>query len=65
MTTTRQELKVQALLERISQLTASYENQAADYRVEITELASRLGQYEDAEGNRIVQEDQGSAPSAD
>lgn len=34
----RKDLKVQALLERVSNLTAQYENQAADLRVEYTFL---------------------------
>ena len=34
----RNELKVQALLEKISNLTAQYENQVADFRVELTML---------------------------
>jgi uncharacterized protein YeeX (DUF496 family) len=34
----RKDLKIQALLEKITQLTTQYENQAADYRVEITML---------------------------
>ena len=36
------ELKNQALLEKISSLTANYENQIADLRVEVTLLANQL-----------------------
>ena len=36
------DLKITALLEKISRLTAQYENQEADYRVEITVLSRRL-----------------------
>lgn len=36
------ELKVQALLEKISSLTMDYENQVANLRVEITTLAEEL-----------------------
>ena len=32
----RLELKVQALLEKVSSLTANYENQIADLRVDVT-----------------------------
>lgn len=42
----RNELKIQALLEKISSLTAQYENQAADYRVEITFLTQRVEELE-------------------
>lgn len=40
----RHQLKNQALVERVSQLAAQYENQAADYRVEITLLTSEIEQ---------------------
>lgn len=33
-------LKAQALLERVSNLTAQYENQVADLRVELTEITA-------------------------
>jgi uncharacterized coiled-coil DUF342 family protein len=33
------ELKERALIERISQIVAEYENQAAEYRVALTELS--------------------------
>lgn len=38
----RNELKVQALLEKISNLTTNYENQVADLRVEVTMLTQEL-----------------------
>lgn len=49
----RNELKVQALLEKISSLTANYENQVADLRVEVTivthERDELLAEKEDAD----------------
>lgn len=48
--TDRKDLKIQALLEKISQLTTQYENQAADYRVEIT--------MHGADVQRLTQENQ-------
>lgn len=42
----RNELKSQALLERVSQLSTQYENQLADYRVEMTMLASQKQELE-------------------
>lgn len=36
----RNELKVVALRERVSELTTAYEDRAADYRVEITLLTN-------------------------
>lgn len=33
---TREDLKIQALLEKVGNLTATYENQIADFRVELT-----------------------------
>jgi hypothetical protein len=38
----RNELKVQALLEKISTLTTQYENQVADLRVELTMTSAEL-----------------------
>lgn len=38
----RNELKNQALLERVSGLTAEYENKVADLRVELTMLSQEL-----------------------
>lgn len=38
----RNELKTQALLEKISSLTTNYENQIADLRVEVTMLSNEL-----------------------
>jgi len=38
----RNELKVKALLERVSVLTSQYENQDADRRVEITVLTQQV-----------------------
>lgn len=35
----RNELKVQALLEKVSNLTTNYENQVADLRVDVTLLS--------------------------
>lgn len=38
----RKDLKIQALLEKITMLTTQYENQCADYRVEVTLLNDEL-----------------------
>jgi uncharacterized coiled-coil protein SlyX len=38
----RNSLKEQALLERLSQIVAQYENQIAELRVELTLMAKRL-----------------------
>jgi hypothetical protein len=40
----QKDLKIQALLERVSNLTAQYENQIADYRVELTVVSTQLEQ---------------------
>jgi uncharacterized protein YeeX (DUF496 family) len=40
----QKDLKIQALLERVSNLTAQYENQVADYRVELTVVSTQLEQ---------------------
>lgn len=42
MTLDRNELKVQALLERVSSLTVEYENKVADLRVEVTLLSNQI-----------------------
>lgn len=44
----RKELKIRALLEKITQLTTNYENSLADARVEVTILTDTL--------NRVTQE---------
>ena len=46
----RNSLKEQALLERLSQMVASYENQIAELRVELTLMAKKL------EGQSVSQE---------
>lgn len=38
------ELKIQALLERVSELTTQYENKVADLRVELTVTANQLSE---------------------
>jgi hypothetical protein len=40
----RKDLKIQALLEKISSLTTQYENQIADLRVELTLVADEAAQ---------------------
>jgi hypothetical protein len=40
----RKDLKIQALLEKISSLTTQYENQIADLRVELTLVAEEAAQ---------------------
>lgn len=42
----RSQLKVQALVEKISELTSNYENQCADYRVDITLLSNYVERLE-------------------
>lgn len=62
----RKDLKVQALLEKISNLTTQYENQVADLRVELTvseiekqNLEQRVTELETPD----VQEDEGPQPA--
>lgn len=43
----KNELKVQALLERVSNLTAEYENKVADLRVELTMLSQEVASLRD------------------
>lgn len=38
----KNELKVQALLERVSEITTTYENRVADLRVELTTVSQEL-----------------------
>lgn len=38
----RKELKIQALLEKVASLTAQYENQVADLRVDLTVVSQEL-----------------------
>lgn len=38
----RKDLKIQALLEKVSNMTAQYENQVADLRVELTVVSQEL-----------------------
>ena len=45
----RKDLKIQALLERIRDLTTNYENQVADLRVELTVVNSELTELKGAE----------------
>ena len=42
----KNELKIQALLERVSSLTAQYENQVADLRVELTMVSQTRDQLQ-------------------
>lgn len=57
----RNELKIQALLEKVSSLTANYENQVADLRVELTlvskELAEKKAELE-SKGEDVQAENQ-------
>lgn len=50
----KNQLKIQALLEKISALVTQYESTMADYRVEITLLTARVEELSAAlsEGNR-------------
>lgn len=43
----KKDLKIQALLEKVSELTAEYENKCADYRVDLTLYAKYLEQMQE------------------
>lgn len=66
----RKDLKIQALLEKISNMAAQYENAAADYRVDLTvqgqqiEELSQLVQDQQShiESLNSVQEDTDTTP---
>lgn len=45
----RKDLKIQALMERIAQLTAEYENKVAELRIEVTYLSAELEEYKKEE----------------
>lgn len=60
----RKDLKIQALLEKISSLTTNYENQVADLRVELTiseqdndELKVRIKELEDPDVEETEEKD--------
>jgi hypothetical protein len=61
----RKDLKVQALLEKISSLTTQYENQVADLRVELTvselENQSLRKLVEELESSDVQEEDSSSS----
>jgi uncharacterized protein YeeX (DUF496 family) len=64
----RNELKIEALRQRIAQLSVEHEDRAADYRVEITllgeelnNLRNRVAELESAD----VQEDEKENPEED
>lgn len=61
----RNTLKIQALLEKISSLTADYENNVADLRVSLTILTDKNEQLqarvEELEAQGVPQEDSGSS----
>ncbi|HUC20203.1 MAG TPA: hypothetical protein VMR98_01770 [Candidatus Polarisedimenticolaceae bacterium] len=64
MTQDRKDLKIQALLEKVSSLTMNYENQVSDLRVEVTLLTDVLRelqeqQNEDKEPTDVQTEDPG------
>jgi hypothetical protein len=63
MTLDRNELKVQALLEKISTLTTNYENQIADLRVEITLVGQQLQETQEQLANAVSEEE--AADTAD
>jgi hypothetical protein len=44
----RKDLKIEALLQRITTLTAQYENQVADLRVELTLTTRELEEIKDS-----------------
>lgn len=57
----RNELKIQALLEKLSNLTANYENQIADLRVDITLTSIELEELKAIQAEK----DQDVSPEAD
>lgn len=64
MTQDRKDLKIQALLEKVSNLTMNYENQVADLRVDLTLMSDALQlmqeqQDKDAEPTDVSEEDNG------
>lgn len=68
----RNELKIQALLERISNLTANYENQVAELRVDLTLVTRDKEQLQeqfnslqnDTEQPDVAQEDPAAADNS-
>lgn len=60
MTSDRKDLKIQALLEKVSELTTSYENRVADLRVELTLAGEQLQEA----NTQIQQLQQASAEQA-
>lgn len=59
----RKDLKIQALLEDISQLTTQYKNQVADLRVELTIVSQELDQLRAAEQEKANVEEEKKKPS--
>ncbi len=65
----RKDLKIQALLERISQLTTQYESQVSDLRVELTVVSQELEGYRQREAEATepdveeVKEDKSEKPA--
>lgn len=52
----RKDLKIQALLEKVSSLTTNYENQVADLRVEVTMLSQALQEAQQVQEDENVSE---------
>lgn len=52
---TREELKIEALSQRIAELTAGYEVRIADLRVELTLLSDQLVELKKASGDENVE----------
>jgi hypothetical protein len=64
----RKDLKIQALLEKISSLTTSYENNAADLRVELTLASQERDQVQqELEGlkNEVAESNNAAEPAKD
>jgi len=63
----RKDLKIQALLEKVSSLTTQYENQVADLRVELTISESMreglIERVKELENSDVPQETTDSTPS--
>jgi len=52
----RKDLKIQALLEKVSTMTAQYENQVADLRVELTLVSQELNEARQAAAEAVEPE---------
>lgn len=65
MSTDRKDLKIQALLEKISSLTMHYENQIADLRVDLTISSQEVEELRAAQEQDVEELDEKQDPTAD